>query len=129
MNKKYSITNRTLDRIAIASSILCAFHCAILPILITVSAWAGLQYFRNPLIEWGFIILGITLFYVSIWRNLKRHNSKAIKVFAILGVVFLIASRFKVVSNFEVYLTCLGSFFLVCAHLKNIKCLRSKNDF
>lgn len=127
LNKKQNINPKTLDRIAITSSILCAFHCAILPIIITASAWTGLQYLRNPLIELCFIILGIILFYVSIWRNMKRHNSKSVMVFAILGVVSLIASRFGIFDRFEVYLTCIGSFFLICAHVKNIKCANTQS--
>lgn len=121
MNKKYNITNTTLDKIAIISSILCAFHCAILPIIIATSTWIGLQQLKNPVIEWFFILLGLVLFYLSIFRNMNKHKSKSIIFYGFLGAVFLIISRFKIVEEVEVYVTCIGTFFLVYAHIKNIR--------
>lgn len=122
MNKKYNISSKALDKIAITSSILCAFHCAILPIIIAASSWVGFQQLKNPIVEWFFIILGLILFYFSIIRKKTKSKPKNIIVLGVVGAFFLILSRFGIVEEIEVYLTCLGTFFLVLAHINNIKC-------
>lgn len=122
MNKKYNISTKLLDKLAITSSLLCAFHCAIFPTLIVTSGWVGLQFIKNPIIEFTFIILGIALFYSSIISNLKKKNSKRILFYGIVGALFLILSRFSFVAKVEVLLTVTGAFLLVIAHYKNLKC-------
>ena len=122
MNKKYNISTKSLDKIAIVSSILCAFHCAILPIIIATSGWFGLQFLKNPVVEFIFIIVGIILFYTSILRNLKKQNPKTILIYGLTGACALILSKFSFFEKIEVWLTAIGAFFLVLAHYKNLKC-------
>lgn len=114
---KYKI----LDKIAIFSALCCAIHCAVLPILLTITALSGLQFLKNPLIEWSLIILGCILAFISLKPSLKRHQDHTPKNMAILGIALLTLSRFPVLGSIEVVLTCLGSLFLIIAHLKNLQ--------
>lgn len=122
MNKKYNISSKTIDKIAITSSILCAIHCAILPLIITASTWVGFQQLKNPMIEWVFIILGLILFYFSIFRKKKTYKSKNIIIYGIIASSFLIISRFTFVKEVEIYFTLAGTFCLVYVHFKNLNC-------
>jgi hypothetical protein len=116
--------NKILDRIAIATSLCCALHCALVPILLTITALSGLQFLRNPLIEWCLIILGFILAYLSLNSSLKQHQNHTPKNMSIIGVSFLVLSRLNIVGSMEVVFTCLGSLFLIIAHFKNIQANR-----
>ena len=112
--------NRILDKIAIVSSICCALHCALVPLLIGLTAWAGLRFLENPLIEWGFITVGILLAAFSLGRSVRKHQNHTPLRMAIIGAALLIFSRLETTEAMEIISTCLGSIFLVMSHAKNI---------
>jgi len=114
--------SKTVDRIAIISALCCALHCTVLPVLIGISAWAGLAIFvENPWIEYGFILLGILLAYFSLGKSLKEHKNHSPSRMAVIGVLILLASRFHVFHDFELFLTISGALFLIVAHAKNMQ--------
>ena len=47
------------------------------------------------------------------------------KNIAIIGLIFIILSRLDFLENMEMVITCLGSIFLIMAHLKNLQANRS----
>lgn len=113
--------SKTVDRIAIVSALCCAVHCAVLPILFGLTAWAGFAIFENPWIEYGFIITGILLAYFSLSKSLREHRNHSPTKMAIIGVLVLLVSRIELVHEMEGILTVLGALFLVIAHAKNIQ--------
>lgn len=113
--------NIILDRIAVVTALCCAVHCALIPILFTITAISGLQFLRNPIIEWCLIAFGLVLAIVSLRPSLKQHHNHTPKNMAIIGASLLILSRLPFVGNMEVVCTCLGSLFLIIAHVKNIQ--------
>lgn len=113
--------HKILDKIAIVSALCCAIHCALVPILLTITALSGLQFLKNPLIEWCLIALGFVLAFVSLRSSLRLHQNHTPKNMAIIGIVLLIFSRLHISDTIELISTCLGSLFLIVAHLKNIQ--------
>ncbi|WP_298351943.1 MerC domain-containing protein [uncultured Dokdonia sp.] len=112
--------SKTIDKIAIISAVCCALHCALLPILIGFTALAGLAIFKNPWIEYAFIVSGILLAFFSLGRSLKLHRDHTPARMATIGVVVLLISRLEVVHEVETVFTVFGALFLVLAHVKNI---------
>ncbi len=112
--------SKTVDKIAIISAVCCALHCALLPILIGFTALAGLAIFKNPWIEYAFIISGILMAYFSLSRSLKQHHNHTPATMATIGVIILLISRLEIVHEVETIFTVSGALFLVIAHVKNI---------
>jgi len=113
--------SKTVDKIAIISSLCCALHCTLLPVLFGLTTWAGLAIFRNPWIEYGFIFSSILLAYFSFSKSLKKHRNHSPARMAIIGIIILLISRIELLHDFESILIVFGTLFLVVAHIKNIK--------
>lgn len=66
---------RLLDRIGATGSLLCAIHCALLPLLIALLPSLGLSAWLAPGLETGFVLFA-TLFglAVLVW-SYRRHRA------------------------------------------------------
>ncbi|WP_452219055.1 MerC domain-containing protein [Lacinutrix undariae] len=122
MNKS---KNLTLDIIALSSSLVCAIHCALLPVLLSFSSLSGLYFLNNPLIEWSFIGLSLIFILTSLWPSYKskHHKTKPLK-FALLGFICIALSRLHFTHIWEITNTVIGASFVAYAHYLNWKLLR-----
>src|ERR1700743_1040027 len=83
-----------LDNIGMTASTLCAIHCAIVPLLLTVLPLAGLGFLANPWFEWGMIILALLLGVSSIFLSyLRTHHRLLPLLLLMLGFVLIIAGH------------------------------------
>jgi len=115
----------TLDIIALSSSLICAIHCAIFPILLSFSSLSSLYFLNNPIIEWVFISLGIVFLLTSLWPSYKtiHHKTKPLNM-ALLGFAFIAIGRLHFTHLWEVSNTVIGATLLAIAHYANWKLLR-----
>ncbi len=85
-----------LDQIGAAASLACAVHCAVIPILVSLSAGGVLSILDNRPVEWGLVLLAATVGTVGAWRGYKRHGNKTVAVVlaaAALGLVLATYAR------------------------------------
>jgi hypothetical protein len=114
------------DFLGFLASMLCAVHCAALPLILTVSAFSGLSFLGNHMIE--FVFLGISLI-IATWSlipSYKKHHHN-IKPLIIVGVgfVFLISSRFLPHGFTEHFITAIGGFVVAISHIVNWRLVKS----
>jgi len=110
------------DFLGFVASMLCAIHCAALPLILTFSALSGLSFLANHAIE--FVFLGISAI-LAVWSLIpsykhKHHNARPLQIVA-LGFVFLISSRFLPHGFTEHFMTAIGGFIVAVAHITNWK--------
>lgn len=110
------------DFFGFLASMLCAVHCAALPLILTVSAFSGLSFLGNHMIE--FVFLGISLI-IATWSlipSYTRHhrNIKPLVIVAI-GFAFLISSRFLPHGFAEHFITAIGGCIVAVSHIINWK--------
>jgi len=122
------IKNNTLDIIALASSLICAIHCAIIPIVLSFSSLSSLHFLENPLIEWFFIILGVLFVLFSLWPSYKRNHHK-IKplLIASIGFSMIAIGRLEYSELWEISYTVIGASLVSVAHYFNWKFLKDTN--
>lgn len=111
------------DGVGIATSILCAIHCALLPII--ASSLPVLAGVHNIIFEWAMIILAFGVGIYSLRHGFKKHhrNYTPFYVFG-LGFAFLIAKQFF--HSQEIYFLVPAVVLMVAAHYRNYKlCKRS----
>jgi hypothetical protein len=120
------IKNQTLDVIALGSSLLCAIHCAAIPIVLSFSALGSLHFLSNPWIEWAFITLGGVLVLFSIYPSyIKAHKNKNPLAYALVGFLSIGLGRLHLNEIWEVGFTVMGALLVGYAHLKNWKLLKA----
>ncbi|GAB1595299.1 MerC domain-containing protein [Lysobacter claricitrinus] len=64
-----------LDRIGATGSLLCAIHCALLPVLIALLPSLGLAAWLDDDFELGFVLFASALGLYSLVRGYRRHHA------------------------------------------------------
>lgn len=124
MNRTTPFWTLNKDFLGFMASMLCAVHCAALPLILTFSAFSGLAFLGNHLIEFIFLIISAI---IAIWSFIpsyrKHYNKKPLKI-AVVGFLFLIGSRFLPHGFMEHFITAIGGFTVAVAHYLNWKSIK-----
>ncbi len=108
-----------LDFVGFSASMLCAVHCAALPIWMTIGTLGGMVWLENPFFEGIFIAASVGIAAWSLSRSywLHHHQWTALKIVA-AGFLLLLAGRL-VENAWEVALTVAGGITIAAAHWVN----------
>lgn len=122
------IKSNTIDIVALTSSLICAVHCAVIPLVLSFSSLANFYFLKNPYIELTFISFGIFFILYSLWPSYKKnhHNSKPLR-YAAFGFTLIALGRLNLSELFEIIHTVTGASLLSFAHYLNWKLLRTIN--
>lgn len=114
------------DFLGFLASMLCAVHCAALPLILTFSALSGLSFLANHTIEFVFLGISAVIATWSLIPSYKEHhqNIKPLLIVAV-GFAFLISSRFLPHGILEHTITAIGGFTVAIAHVVNWKLMKS----
>lgn len=82
-----------LDKIGYIASIICAFHCTIMPFVLVVFPILSLSLFVNETFEWFFLSASLLLGLTSLCFGYQKH--KSFKAFPILasGLALIVVGR------------------------------------
>ncbi|MCR9228271.1 MAG: MerC domain-containing protein [Flavobacteriaceae bacterium] len=123
------IKTPTFDIIALTSSLICAIHCAAVPIVLSFSSLSSLHFLHHPFIEWSFIGLGVVFVFVSLWPSYRKvHYSPKPLIFAAIGFGLIALGRLDLNEAWEIINTVGGALVVSLAHFVNWKLLRCKLD-
>jgi hypothetical protein len=78
-----------LDKFGTTSSIVCAAHCALLPIVISVLPAIGLSALAWRGFEWAFVCFATLLGVFSLWLGYKRHRVYRALLFLVPGLLLV----------------------------------------
>jgi hypothetical protein len=119
----------TYDIIALSSSLICAVHCAAVPIVLSFSSLASLHFLHHPFIEWSFVGIGVIFVFVSLWPSYKKAHYK-IKplLIAACGFALIVLGRIDFNEIWETANTVMGAILVSVAHFVNWKLLRSTGN-
>lgn len=90
---KPAVSVEKLDRAGAVASFLCAIHCALMPLVVTLLPLLGLSFLASEPVEWALLAASATLGSWSLCLGFRQHRSR--RVFMILGVALalLVAGR------------------------------------
>ena len=114
------------DSLGIITSIACAIHCILLPLVFTSLPLFGADIIHNSIFEWSMISLAFFVGMYALLHGYKTHhkNSLPLILFSI-GFLFLIAKQYWL--NIETVLIIPAVIFIIAAHIKNfLLCRKSK---
>jgi MerC mercury resistance protein len=114
------------DGLGIITSVACAIHCALLPLLVTSLPLFGINIIHNRVFEWSMIGLAFVVGSYSLIHGYRKHhrNLLPLSLFS-LGFVFLLTKQFF--HDYEAWFLIPAVVFIVTAHWRNYKlCHRVK---
>jgi hypothetical protein len=111
------------DGLGIVTSVLCAIHCGLLPILLPTLSLFGVNVVHNSIFEWGMILIAFFVGAYSLYHGYTRHHHSFIPGFLFAsGFVFLIAKQFF--TGDELLLLCFAVTLIIYAHWRNFMLCR-----
>lgn len=82
-----------LDRAGTVASFLCALHCALLPLIITLLPLLGLSFLASEPVEWLLLGVSACLGVVSICFGFRQHRSRRVWALAGAAIALLVLAR------------------------------------
>ncbi len=114
------------DNIGIITSLTCAIHCVVLPLVFTSLPLFGVNIIHNIYFEWGMILLAFLVGVYSLYHGYKTHHkNKIAMVYFTIGFSLLVAKQFLL--QWEVWFVIPAVVFIIGAHYKKyLLCTKSK---
>ena len=78
------------DRLGVAASVFCAFHCAAAPVLLLALPSFG-RIWAHPATHWGMALFVVPIAAIMTLRGFRKHGRKWILGFATIGILLIIA--------------------------------------
>lgn len=114
------------DALGIATSVACAIHCAILPLILTSLPVLGLNIIENEGFEIFMILLAASIGVYSLWHGYRKHHHSVLPLLIFLvGILLLVAKQ--VWHNFQYWLLPAALLLIVAAHLMNYRSCQVHN--
>lgn len=83
------------DALGIATSIICAIHCALLPLLLSSLPLFGINIINNQAFEFFMIFLAFAIGIYSLWHGYKKHHQRILPVILFsLGIILLFIKQY-----------------------------------
>ncbi|PWU02256.1 MAG: MerC domain-containing protein [Bacteroidetes bacterium] len=114
------------DALGIATSVACAIHCAVLPLVLTSLPIFGVNIINNYLFEYGMILLAFLVGAFTLLHGFKKHHHKKLPltVFSI-GIFFLVLK--ETFHEFHIWLLVPAVVMIITAHFLNYNyCRKAK---
>lgn len=108
------------DNLGILTSILCAIHCGLLPLLLPALPLFGINIIHNAWFEWGMIAIAFSVGLYSLYHGFKKHHHHYFPFMLFFGgMVFLVTKQF--LPNIEMLLLSIAVILIISAHYQNYK--------
>lgn len=114
--KKFLTSN--LDFIGMATSLLCAVHCSILPILLGFGLLNGLVWTQSAWMEGLILSISLIIASLSLIKSYQSHKSAKPLLICLIGFV-LFGTAHVAGHGFHMVLATLGGTLIAAAHLIN----------
>ena len=114
-----------IDKFGSAASVLCALHCALLPLLIAILPALGIGFLAWSGFEWVFVCFATLLGLVSLWMGYQRHRIYRALLFLVPGLALvwmgvLVPAIHESIVTHAVVMS-MGGTLIAVAHLINLR--------
>jgi hypothetical protein len=112
------------DIIGISGSIVCAVHCAVLPLFLSSLSVFGINILHNFWFELGMIVLAFVVGTLALRHGFTRHHRSLVPFLLFsTGMVFLLAKQYWRV--YELILLPFAVILIISAHFFNFRLSRN----
>ncbi|CAA6808343.1 MAG: Unknown protein [uncultured Campylobacterales bacterium] len=134
--------NALLDSLAIGMSVICAIHCLLTPLLVTLSPLLATTFWINENFHLWMILLVIPTTSIAIFLGCRKHKDRWVVILSFTGLLILVSValfEWFTFSNVEIHcsscaggiknstiLNIFGAICITLAHTRNyILCRKS----
>ena len=111
------------DALGVTTSVLCAIHCAVLPLAVASLPVLGINIVHNPGFEYFMIALAAAIGTRALWHGFRRHHGRLIPLLLFgTGMIFLIAKQ--IWHSYELAILPFAVVGIVTAHILNYRLSR-----
>jgi tetrahydromethanopterin S-methyltransferase subunit C len=114
------------DALGIATSLVCAIHCAVLPLLLTSLPFFGINIIHNNFFEAGMIALAFVIGSMALFHGYRRHHHRSLPLF-IFSTGFILLVLKEIFVGYEIVLLVPAVLFILSAHFFNYRFCRKAN--
>ena len=112
------------DALGVTTSLLCAIHCAVLPLVMVTLPVMGVNIIHNTSFEYGMIGLAFLIGTRALWHGFSRHHRRLLPgLLFTIGMILLIAKQ--IWNNYELYFLPFAVPLIVGAHWWNYRWCRA----
>ncbi|PSL49541.1 MerC mercury resistance protein [Chitinophaga niastensis] len=112
-----------LDTLGIGASLICAVHCALLPLLLTVLPLLGSHMLENEKLEYGLLSLSFLIGCVALGRGyFRRHRRMVPLLLFAVGFALLMTGHFLYAAGWwPPVIIAIGAAIITGAHMLNLR--------
>lgn len=107
------------DALGIAASSVCAAHCALLPLAVTLLPGVIARFIAGPWVHGALALVVVATSFAAFVPGWLKHGQARVWGWALAGLGCVLAARFEAEGPAEMVLTGLGSVLLIVAHRLN----------
>lgn len=108
------------DRLGMATSLICAIHCALLPLIFTSLPLFGADIIHNVFFEWAMIALAFVIGVYSLSHGYMRHQHSLLPL-GLFSAGFLLLVAKEIFGKHEVILLIPAVALIITAHYLNYR--------
>jgi len=111
------------DALGITTSVACAIHCAVLPLLLTSLPVFGFDIIRNDFFEYSMLLLAFVVGLYALSHGVRKHHRQPLPlaIFTV-GILFLFAKQ--VWHSLHIWLLVPAVIAIISAHYLNFRLSR-----
>ena len=121
-------SQRLFDKLSISASMLCAFHCAALPIILATFPMLSFLPSNDHTFHLALIAFIAPMSFMAAFIGCKKHRDKLVFAGITLGILMLVVAALfghdLLGENGEKFVTVLATILLALSHLRNYKLCR-----
>ena len=111
------------DFLGITASVLCAIHCAVLPLLLASLPILGINIIHNAYFEYGMIVLAFLIGSWALLHGFRRHHGRLIPLLLFTGGMLLLVAK-QIWHTHELRFLPFAVALIVGAHVVNYRLSR-----
>jgi uncharacterized membrane protein YoaK (UPF0700 family) len=113
------------DALGIGTSLVCAVHCALLPLVLTSLPLFGINIINNYFFEYFMIALAFVVGTYALMHGYRKHHGRVFPVLLFTAGIFCLLAK-QHWHRYELFILPFAVIFIVSAHVINFRACRQK---
>ena len=115
------------DALGVTTSLVCAVHCAVLPLLFTSLPFLGIDFVKDKVFEYSMIGLAFIIGVIALSHGYRKHHHKLYPVTIFTGgFIFLVIKEW--LPAYEIPFLIVAVTLILLAHYLNYRQCRSHGN-